>query len=202
MRLASLPVLAVLVIAPGAEAAEFQGVARIQGGSVALRAVSSTKAWTVDVTAGNRRVQRFTVPTEAPEGEPWLADADGDGAPDLWVPTATGNVNTVYQVWLLNPRDGTFANGGEVSGFAFGREGADLISASRSSCCSVVYAVGVFAPAGVYDEAFGVEATINEAGRVTDCKPANDRPVPAGWLRRLCRLGDAELPGYIGPPRR
>jgi hypothetical protein len=142
MRLASLAVLAVLVIAPGAEAAEFQGVARTQGGSVALRAVSSSKAWTVDVTAGNRRVQRFSVPTEAPEGEPWLADADGDGAPDLWVPTATGNVDTVYQVWLLNPRDGTFANGGEVSGFAFGREGADLISASRSSCCSVVYAVG------------------------------------------------------------
>ena len=88
-------------------------------GRPAVRLTASLRAdrWTIQVREGGQVRQRFSVQTDAPQARPWLGDADGDGVPDLWVPVMTGNANTQYALWRLRPREGRFAEAGELMMF-------------------------------------------------------------------------------------
>ncbi len=79
--------------------------------------------WNIRIAdATGRERQRFVVQSEVTETAPWVGDADGDGAGDLFVPVITGNANTSYQLWTMDPRQGQFRSVGEVGGLEFARD--------------------------------------------------------------------------------
>jgi len=65
-------------------------------GAAALEARSTATHWIIRVREGGRERQRIEVTTDLPETAPRLADANGDGAPDLWVPVIGGNADTAW----------------------------------------------------------------------------------------------------------
>lgn len=63
---------------------------------------------------------------------PYVEDIDGDGALDIMVPLMTGNVNTLFAVWLKGA-EGQFFRAGELGGVSIGPTPDGLISAAGRS---------------------------------------------------------------------
>ena len=80
-----------------------------------LRAQSTAEHWIIDVLEGGVPGQRIEVQTDLPDVRPALADANGDGAPDLWVPVIGGNANTAWDLWIMEPARARFRRAGEIS---------------------------------------------------------------------------------------
>lgn len=200
MRGAVLVGLALL--ATPAMAGEARLAAQVPGGpALVLEGRGAGDRWTFRVLETGVERQRIEVETEVPDGTPWLADLDGDGAPDLLVPSFTGNANAVFDVWTYRPALRRFERAGEVSGIAFGRDGAWLVSLGRDGCCGVTYAFQAFAASGDLVDAFAIEVGLGETGLPGRCAPAPDSVVPDAVLRRYCTMRLGTLPGQFGPRR-
>jgi hypothetical protein len=201
VRLAALAGLIALAIAP-ALAGEARLTAEMPGSpTLTLEARGAGDRWMVRVLEGRSEVQRIEVETEVPDGTPFLADANGDGAPDLLVPSALGNANAVYELWTYDQARRRFARAGEIAGIAFGRDGPWVVSLGRDGCCGAVYSFQSFAASGELEDAFAIEVGLSESGRPSRCAPAPDSRVTAEVLRRYCAMRLGTLPGQFGPPR-
>lgn len=158
--------------------------------------------WAFTVREAGRAIQSFSVETDAPDARPSLADADGDGVRDLWIPVMPGNANTQYAIWRLDPAAGRFAWAGEVSGLDFRREeGGFLVATGRNGCCGAGHEFHRFDAAGRLQLAFTIERRFepDEArpGRFTvECGASPAGAVPPALAARYCALGpDAPIPG-------
>jgi hypothetical protein len=139
--------------------------------------------------------QTIEVESDAPSGL-HLADIDGDGAVDLWVPVMAGNANTAYGIWRMLPTEGRFRQVGEVSGFSFRRDAGFLVAVGRNGCCALSYEFHRLAGDALV-LAFTIGSRFREDGRVEACEatPARETP-PAELRRRWCAPGvDGPLPG-------
>jgi hypothetical protein len=76
------------------------------GAPIELRAAPGGAAWYIRVLdAGRHELQRIEVGSNAAQARPWLGDADGDDAADLWLPVTAGDANTEYEVWFMPPAE-------------------------------------------------------------------------------------------------
>ena len=161
-----------------------------------LQATSSQEYWTIAVLEGGVESQRIEVQSDLPEVLPRLADTNGDGAADLWVPVIGGNANTAWDVWLMQPDRARFRRAGEVSGLGFSRDAAGrMVALGRNGCCSVSYTFHDFTAEGALREAFSIERRLDDLGRGS-CEPsaiAIDQPAAA--VRATCALPPGRLPG-------
>jgi hypothetical protein len=182
---------------PAAEAARATLRASRPGAPpLVLKASSSTEHWTIAVQDGGVETQRIAVQSDLPETAPRLADTNGDGAQDLWVPVIGGNANTAWDVWLMQPDQGRFRRAGEVSGIAFSRDAAGrLVALGRNGCCSIVYTVHDVTAAGALREAFAIERQVDDLGRGR-CEALPIAVTPsAAEVAAICRLTPGQMPG-------
>lgn len=161
-----------------------------------LQATSSQEYWTIAVLEGGVESQRIEVQSDLPEVLPRLADTNGDGAADLWVPVIGGNANTAWDVWLMQPDRARFRRAGEVSGLGFSRDAAGrMVALGRNGCCSVSYTFHDFTAEGALREAFSIERRLDDLGRGS-CEPsAIAIDPPAAAVRATCALPPGRLPG-------
>ena len=161
-----------------------------------LRAQSTAEHWIIDVLEGGVPGQRIEVQTDLPDVRPALADANGDGAPDLWVPVIGGNANTAWDLWIMEPARARFRRAGEISGLSFSRDAAGrLVSLGRDGCCAISYTFHDIAPDGRLRELFGVERRLDDLGRGS-CEPSEIAIAPrADAVTALCRLRPGAMPG-------
>ncbi len=201
MKPAALLAGVALLGAP-ARAGEARLPVAIPGGpSLVLEARGAGDRWTIRVMEAGVERQRLSIETEVPDGTPFLADVNGDGAPDLLVPSFTGNANAVFEVWTWRPAVRRFDRAGEVSGIAFGWDRPWLVSLGRDGCCGAAYAFQAYRPDGQLDEAFSIEVGLGEQGQPSRCAPAPGTQVPDAVLRRYCAFRLGTLPGRFGPAR-
>ncbi|MBR0671816.1 hypothetical protein [Neoroseomonas soli] len=161
-----------------------------------LRATSSQEHWTISVLEGGIESQRIEVQSDLPDMLPRLADTNGDGAVDLWVPVIGGNANTAWDLWLMQPDQARFRRAGEIGGLGFSRDSAGrLVSVGRNGCCAVSYTFHTFDAEGTLREAFSIERQVDDLGRGT-CEPVPIAvtPPPAA-VRATCGLRPGQLPG-------
>lgn len=200
MRHRVLAIVAFIALAlPAAEAARTTLRATRPGAEpLVLRATSLQEHWTIAVLEGGVESQRIEVQTDLPDVLPRLADTNGDGAADLWVPVIGGNANTAWDVWLMEPARARFRRAGEVSGIGFSRDAAGrLVALGRNGCCSVVYTFHDFTAEGAMREAFAIERRIDNLGRGT-CEPAAIAiNPPAAAVAATCRLAPGHMPGTV-----
>ncbi|MBR0683111.1 hypothetical protein GXW74_21655 [Roseomonas eburnea] len=198
MRRALLAAAALLAVAlPAAEAARTTLRATRPGAPpLTLRAASSQEHWVISVLEGGIESQRIEVQSDLPDVLPWLADTNGDGAADLWVPVIGGNANTAWDVWIMQPGEARFRRAGEVGGLGFSRDSAGrLIALGRNGCCSLSYTFHTFDAEGRLREAFSVERQLDDLGRGT-CEPvAIAMEPPAAAVRATCALRPGQMPG-------
>ena len=161
-----------------------------------LQATSSQEYWTIAVLEGGVESQRIEVQSDLPEVLPRVADTNGDGAADLWVPVIGGNANTAWDVWLMQPDRARFRRAGEVSGLGFSRDAAGrMVALGRNGCCSVSYTFHDFTAEGALREAFSIERRLDDLGRGS-CEPsAIAIDPPAAAVRATCALPPGRLPG-------
>ena len=161
-----------------------------------LQATSSQEYWTIAVLEGGVESQRIEVQSDLPEVLPRVADTNGDGAADLWVPVIGGNANTAWDVWLMQPDRARFRRAGEVSGLGFSRDAAGrMVALGRNGCCSVSYTFHDFTAEGTLREAFSIERRLDDLGRGS-CEPsAIAIDPPAAAVRATCALPPGRLPG-------
>ena len=161
-----------------------------------LQATSSQEYWTIAVLEGGVESQRIEVQSDLPEVLPRLADTNGDGAADLWVPVIGGNANTAWDVWLMQPDRARFRRAGEVSGLGFSRDAAGrMVALGRNGCGSVSYTFHDFTAEGALREAFSIERRLDDLGRGS-CEPsAIAIDPPAAAVRATCALPPGRLPG-------
>lgn len=201
-RLAAL--LALGLLAAPAAAQEVQLTAPRPGTAQPLQLWASygEGGWTIRVTdeAGRER-QRFIVQSDAGEAMPWIGDADGDGAGDLWIPVMTGNANTAYQLWTQEPRRGQFRAAGEVSGLEFARDpGGWLVAHGRNGCCATTLTFyAIQRGAGTLREAFTIERQLRPDGRVQRC--SGGRGAPQDVVRPWCNASGPGWPLGVIPLR-
>ena len=198
MRRAAAATAAALLLAFGPPAApaagqEVQLVAPRSGTAAPLQVWASHAegVWTVRIAdeAGRER-QRLAVPGEAGEATPFVADADGDEAGDLWVPVMGGTANIAYALWIMQPREGRFRPAGEVSGLAFARDpGGWLVAQARNGCCAVSLTFYAFPRSGGLREVFAIERQLGPDGSMQRCTPRG--AVPRDVLRPWCGRGGA-----------
>lgn len=163
-----------------------------------LRAAVDGDSWRIGVRdAAGRERQVIAVESDATAVPPHLADADGDGAADLWVPVMTGNANTEYEIWRQDRATGRFSLAGVVSGHGFRRDPAGyLVAMGRNGCCAAAYEFYRGA-GGRLLLAFTIGTRFAESGKVEDCtaKPEAEPP-PEAVRRRWCAVGaDDPRPG-------
>jgi hypothetical protein len=167
-----------------------------------LRAASSAEHWVIRVQEGGIDSQRIEVQTDLPRTRPRLADANGDGAPDLWVPVIGGNANTAWDLWIMRPAEARFVRAGELSGLAFARDRQGrLIALGRNGCCASSLLYHRFGPQGALQEAFSVERQ-EGFSRALSCEGvAIAEDPPAAAVRQACGLAPGGLPGTrLGVP--
>lgn len=195
MRRALLAALVLLAL-PAEAARTTLRAARPGNTPLELRATSTAEHWVIEVLEGGVASQRIAVQTDLPERPPRLADANGDGAPDLWVPVIGGNADTAWDLWIMDPARAQFRRAGEISGLSFSRDSAGrLVSLGRDGCCTVSYTFHDIGPDGRLRELFGVERRIDNLGRGT-CEPNEITATPrADAVTALCRLRPGAMPG-------
>lgn len=194
--------LALLLAAPAA-AQEVQLTAPRPGTAQPLQIWASygEGGWSMRVAdATGRERQSFVVESEVADPPPHMADVDGDGAADLWVPVMIGNANTAYAIWTMQPREGRFRAAGQVSGLSFARDpGGWLVATGRNGCCalSIVFHAYARQGGGTLREAFTIERRLSTEGVPRSCTARG--PVPQDVLRPWCALGDPQAvpPGVI-----
>jgi hypothetical protein len=196
MRRAAL-LLALGLLAAPAAAQEVQLEASRPGTARPLHLLASYAdgGWTIGVGDGSgRESQRFVVQSEVSDPPPWVADADGDGAGDLWVPVLAGNANTAYQLWRMDPRRGEFRAAGEIGGLEFARDpGGWLVAMGRNGCCAVSQVFYSFPRGGgAPREAFTIERTLRPDGRVQRC--TGSRGAPQDVVRPWCNAATEGWP--------
>jgi hypothetical protein len=197
MRRWLITVALLALAAPAAEAARATLRATRPGAPpLVLQARSSAEHWTIAVLDGGVEAQRISVQSDLPESAPRLADTNGDGAQDLWVPVIGGNANTAWDIWLMQPGQGRFRRAGEVSGIAFSRDAAGrLVALGRNGCCGVVYTVHDVTPDGALREAFAIERQVDDPGR-GGCEALPIAVTPsAAEVAAICRLSPGQMPG-------
>jgi len=161
-----------------------------------LQATHEAEHWRILVLEGGMESQRIAVQSDMPGTRPRLADADGDGAPDLFVPVIGGNANTAWEVWLMRPAEARFVRAGEVSGLGFARDrGGMLVALGRNGCCGSTLTWHRFAADGAMREAFAVERQ-EGFSRALSCEglPMTEEP-PAAMVRAACGLAVGQMPG-------
>ncbi len=198
MRLAA----ALLALSISPAAAEEVALSAVRPGAspLSLRAAASGSAWRIAVRdARGTPLQTIEVESEALTLPPRLADADGDGAADLWVPTMAGNANIAFELWRMRPKEGRFHRAGEVSGIAFARDpSGHLVSVGRNGCCGVSYAFHRFGPDGAMADAFTIERSYEPRNLCS--VPTGGEAPPMELRRRYCALpAGAPLPGQVLP---
>ena len=202
MRGAALLLGLGLLTAPAA-AQEVQLVAPRPGTAqpVQIWASYADGNWNIRVAdSTGRERQRFVVQSEVTETPPWVADADGDGAGDLFVPVITGNANTSYQLWTMEPRQGQFRAVGEVGGLEFARDAGWLVVQGRNGCCAVTQTFYSFQRGGAaMREAFTIERTLRPDGREQRC--AGSRGAPPDVVRPFCNASTGGWPPGVIPLR-
>lgn len=166
--------------------------------ALTLQAVSNAEYWIITVLDGGVESQRIEVQSDLPQTAPRLADTNGDGALDLWVPVIGGNANTAWDVWLMQPAEGRFRRAGEVSGIAFSRDAAGrLVTLGRNGCCAVEYTFHDLTAEGALREAFAIERRVDDLGRGS-CEPsAIAIEPPARAVTETCRLRPGSMPGTV-----
>lgn len=197
MKRALLATVLVALAMAAAEAARTTLRAARPGATpLVLQATSSQEYWTIAVLEGGVESQRIEVQSDLPEVLPRLADTNGDGAADLWVPVIGGNANTAWDVWLMQPDRARFRRAGEVSGLGFSRDAAGrMVALGRNGCCSVSYTFHDFTAEGALREAFSIERRLDDLGRGS-CEPsAIAIDPPAAAVRATCALPPGRLPG-------
>jgi len=187
-------VLGALLLCSQAPAAaeDFTLRATRQGGTpLVLRAEPTGTAWRIRILdAAGREAQRIEVESDALQSRPRLSDADGDGTQDLWVPVMTGNANTEYAIWRMDPASGRFRQAGAVGGIGFRRDGGYLVAIGRNGCCGMGYEFYRFAPDGGLVPSFSLDVRYDEKGKVEACDVTAGHERPAEALRRRwCALG-------------
>jgi hypothetical protein len=210
-----------LALALPAEAARTTLRATRPGGStLELRAASTGEAWVIEVREGRAIRQRIEAETDLPNTLPFLVDANGDGAADLWVPVMVGSANGVYALWLMEPARARFRRAGEIGGVLHvSRDAAGrLIALGRGSCCSMGYTFHDFTPQGDLRTLFTVERGLRDDSGTGRPIPFCEADVvtiapPPDEVAALCRRelrseqegmpGPETLPGtLLGPWRR
>lgn len=186
---------------PAAEAARATlRAARPGAPPLTLQASSDREHWVIRVLEGGVDSQRIEVQSDLPDTPPRLADVNGDGAADLWVPVIGGNANTAWDVWIMQPGQARFRRAGEVSGLGFSRDAAGrLVAMARNGCCAISYIFHDITAEGALREAFSIERQVDDLGRGT-CEPvAIAMDPPAAALRATCGLRPGRLPGRVLP---
>jgi hypothetical protein len=194
LRAAVLGVLLLGSLAPAVAQDVVLRANRPGRGTLELRAAPSEAAWMIRVLdPGGAEVQAIEVQSDATQVPPRIIDADGDNAGDLWVPTATGNANTEFEIWRNVPAEGRFVRAGTVSGVGFRRDGGYLVAMGRNGCCGFEYEFFRFARDSRLYRAFTIAVRFREDGSVEDCGvvPQTDRP-PAQLTGRWCSVGAEE----------
>ena len=198
MRRALLAAAALLAVAlPAAEAARTTLRATRPGAPpLTMQASSTQDHWVIRVLEGGVDSQRIEVQSDLPDVLPRLADTNGDGAADLWVPVIGGNANTAWDVWIMQPAEARFRRAGEISGLGFSRDAAGrLVSVGRNGCCSMSYTFHDFDGEGRLREAFAVERQLDSLGRGSCEATAIATEPQAAAVRATCALRPGELPG-------
>lgn len=193
---AGLALLLAGLAAPAAGETAVLRAARPGQPALVLRAATAGEDWVIRVRDGGRETQRIAVRTDLPDLAPRLADADGDGAPDLWIPVIGGNADTAWDLWLMRPRQARFVRAGEIGGLAFARD-ADgrLLALGRNGCCRSSLLFHGFAPDGRLRELFSVEREEGPQGARACEGVAIAGPPPPALLRDVCAPGPGHLPG-------
>jgi len=163
---------------------------------LALQARFEAEHWRIVVLEGGIESQRISVQSDLPGMQPRLADADGDGAPDLWVPVIGGNVNTAWDLWLMRPAEARFVRAGEVNGLGFSRDrGGMLVALVREGCCATTLTWHRFRADGGLVAVFAVGRS-EGFGRAAACQgSAITQEPPAATVRAACGLEPGRLPG-------
>ena len=197
MRRALLAAALLAAALPAAEAARTTLRATRPGAPpLTLQASSTREQWVIRVLEGGIDSQRIEVQSDLPDVLPRLADTNGDGAADLWVPVIGGNANTAWDVWLMQPGEARFRRAGEISGLGFSRyAGGRLVSVGRNGCCSISYTFHDFDAEGRLREAFAVERQLDSLGRGSCEATAIATEPQASAVRATCALRPGELPG-------
>lgn len=197
MRRAVIAAALLAVALPAAEAARTTLRATRPGAPpLTLQASSTQDHWVIRVLEGGVDSQRIEVQSDLPDVLPRLADTNGDGAADLWVPVIGGNANTAWDVWIMQPAEARFRRAGEISGLGFSRDGAGrLVSVGRNGCCSMSYTFHDFDGEGRLREAFAVERQLDSLGRGSCEATAIATEPQASAVRATCALRPGELPG-------
>jgi hypothetical protein len=200
IRPAGLVLALALLAALPADADAAETVLRAQrprSAPVYVHAEARNGSWHVRVldTGGVER-QRFEVPTDAPDSPPRLVDADEDGAADLWLPLITGNANSTFDLWRMEPARTRFARAGEISGSFFTLDPAGyLVATGRNGCCATEHLFHRFDQDGELALAFTLTRRLDPdlpAAERCLAEPGAAKP-PTELVERLCAL-DAEAP--------
>jgi hypothetical protein len=89
---------------------------------------------TIDVLNTDGAVAQTIVEENVPQYlAPTVQDVDGDGRADILVARETGNVNTVFGIWIFGGDRNVYLRVGEVSGFDISRTQDGLIAAQARS---------------------------------------------------------------------
>jgi hypothetical protein len=187
--------LLVLAASPALAERATLRAARLGAPPLVLQAQVTAEHWVISVQEGGIETQRIEVQTDLPGIRPRLADADGDGAADLFVPVIGGNANSAWDVWIQQPGQARFRRGGEVNGLAFARDGRRLLSLARDGCCGQSIIFHDIGPDGALREAFAVDRRMDSLGR----GPCEGVPIaiapPPATVRAACALSPGRLPG-------
>lgn len=203
MRRVLLAAALLALAAPIADAARATlRAARPGAPPLVLDARSTDEQWLVSVREGGLETQVIAVETDLPGTRPWLGDADGDRAADLWIAVIGGNANTAWDLWVMQPAQGRFRRAGEISGLGFSRDRAGrLVALSREGCCTVSMVFHRIGPDGALREAFSVNRRLDEYGPQRCTGSAITEPAPASVVRATCALEAGRMPGQrLGPP--
>jgi hypothetical protein len=202
MRRVLLAAALLALVAPVVDAARATLRATRPGAPpLVLEARSGDDEWVVRVLDGGAQTQVITVQTDLPERRPWLGDADGDRAADLWVPLIGDNASTAWDLWVMQPDEARFRRAGEINGIGFSRDQAGrLVALGREGCCMVSMLFHRIGADGVLTEAFSVNRRLDDYGPQRCTGNAITEPAPPTVVRATCALEAGRMPGVrLGP---
>ncbi len=167
-----------------------------------LEARSDDTHWTIRVRDGGVETQVISVETDLPERRPWLGDADGDRAADLWIPLIGDNASTAWDLWVMQPDAARFRRAGEVNGIGLlARPGGQAGGVGARGCCTVSMLFHRVDADGRLREAFAVNRRLDEYGPQRCTGTAITEPAPARRCARHLCAGGGGMPGVrLGPP--